>query len=119
MLAALLEGQTRLIRFEPGRVELRLDPIAPPTLPNQLSEAAKRLTGQRWVVMVGSGEGEATLAEQAEARRRQRIEELRHDPTFRPLLDTFPGAEIVDVREIAPAAARAAEPTLPRGIREA
>jgi DNA polymerase-3 subunit gamma/tau len=58
-------------------------------------------------------------------RRRRRIAELADDPSFKALLETFPGAEIVDVREPAPvpveaaAATAAAAPNAHRGAREA
>jgi DNA polymerase-3 subunit gamma/tau len=104
LLAAFLYEDTRLIRFEPGRIELRLGPNAPANLPSRLGELAGRLTGRRWVVAVGQAEGEPSLAEQAEQRRRRRIAELGADPDFRSLLDAFPGAEIVDVRTASPLA---------------
>lgn len=108
LIAAFLYEQTRLLRFEPGRVELRLGAAVPPDLPSRLGEVAGRLTGRRWIVAVGSGEGEPPLAEQADAARRRRIAELGHDPDFRSLLEAFPGAEIVDVREAAPVSQDAA-----------
>lgn len=99
LLAAWLHEETRPIRFEPGRIELRLGPAVPANLPSRLAEEATRLTGRRWIVAVGSAEGEPTLAEQATDRRRRRIAEVGGEPGFRALLDAFPGAEIVDVRE--------------------
>ena len=108
LIAAFLYEQTRLLRFEPGRIELRLGAAVPPDLPSRLGEVAGRLTGRRWIVAVGSGEGEPPLAEQADAARRRRIAELGHDPDFRSLLEAFPGAEIVDVREAAPVSQDAA-----------
>jgi DNA polymerase-3 subunit gamma/tau len=102
LLAAFLYEDTRLIRFEPGRIELRLGPNAPANLPSRLAELAGRLTGRRWVVAIGQSEGEPSLAQQAEQRRRRRIAELGSDPDFRTLLDAFPGAEIVDVRMAGP-----------------
>jgi DNA polymerase-3 subunit gamma/tau len=123
LLAAVLYENTELIRFEPGRIELRLGAQVLPDLPGRLAEVAGRLTGRRWIVAVGGAgtSAEPTLAAQAEDRRRRRIAELADDPSFKVLLETFPGAEIVDVREPAPvaleAAATAATPR--RGAREA
>jgi hypothetical protein len=78
------------------------------------------------VAVGGAGAAaEPTLAAQAVDRRRRRIAELADDPSFKALLETFPGAEIVDVREPAPvpveaaAATAAAAPNAHRGAREA
>jgi DNA polymerase-3 subunit gamma/tau len=131
LLAAMLYESTELIRFEPGgRIELRLGAQVLPDLPSRLAEIAGRLTGRRWIVAVGGAgaAAEPTLAAQAADRRRRRIAELADDPSFKALLETFPGAEIVDVREPAPApveaaaataAAAAAAPNAHRGAREA
>lgn len=100
-LAGMLHGGARVLRFEPGRVEISLGPAMPGDIPGRLAEAAKAVTGQRWVVVVGRGEGQPTLAEQAQARRELRLRELQDEPSIRRVLDAFPGAQIVDVKPAA------------------
>ena len=56
------------------------------------------MTGRRWIVIVGSAAGEATLAEQAAAGKRARLAELADDPALREVLAAFPGAALVDIR---------------------
>ena len=66
-LAAWLSQSAHLIRFEPGRVELRFDAGVPTDVAGRVGEAAIRVLGRRWMVIVGGDAGEATLAEQAAA----------------------------------------------------
>jgi DNA polymerase-3 subunit gamma/tau len=97
-LAAWLQESAHLIRFEPGRLELRLADGVPTDVAGRVGEAATRVTGRRWVVIVGSAAGEATLAEQAATAKRARLAELASDPALQEVLAAFPGAALVDIR---------------------
>jgi DNA polymerase III subunit gamma/tau len=97
-LAAWLFQGAHLIRFEPGRLELRFAAGVPSDVVGRLGEAASRVTGRRWLVAVGSEPGEPTLAEQAAARKRRRLAEVAGDPALQEVLAAFPGAALVDVR---------------------
>jgi DNA polymerase III subunit gamma/tau len=105
MLHGWLYQAAQLVHFEPGRIEVRLAAGTPPDLPGRVAAALGRWTGRPWLVsLAGTGEPAApTLAEQALAARRQRLETLAEDPRIKPVLEHFPGAAIVDVR---PAASR-------------
>ena len=52
MLHGWLYEAARLVRFEPGRIELRLAPGTPPDLPGRVETALMRWTGRRWLVIV-------------------------------------------------------------------
>jgi DNA polymerase-3 subunit gamma/tau len=97
-LAAWLHQSAHLLRFEPGRLELRFAAGVPPDVVGRLSEAASRVTGRRWIVVVGSGAGEPTLAQQQAARRQARLAQVREEPAVKEVLAAFPGAEVVDIR---------------------
>ena len=97
-LAAWLYQSAHLIRFEPGRLELRFAAGVPTDVAGRLGEAASRVTGRRWIVVVGSEAGETTLAAQASAEKEQRLVELADDPELQQVLAAFPGAALVDVR---------------------
>jgi len=108
-LKTALERDIRLVKYEIGRIEIALLPRAEADLPNRLSRALMDWTGQRWGVSVARDpEPEAvapTLHEVAEQAREEDRRGVRANPAIRALLETFPGAEIVDVRapaEIAP-----------------
>jgi DNA polymerase III subunit gamma/tau len=102
MLRSHLMAHCHLVRFEVGRIELRLAAGAPRDLPNRLGQLLGEWTGQRWVVSVSSEAGEPTLAEQEERRVRDLREQAAEHPMVRAVLETFPGAVIEAVRELAP-----------------
>ncbi|PLX36409.1 MAG: DNA polymerase III subunit gamma/tau [Hyphomicrobiales bacterium] len=96
-LKTALETQVRLVRFEPGRLELNLLEGAPRDLPGMLADKLKSWTGTRWMVVLSQQAGEATLDEQrraSEAARKAKAAEL---PEVRQMMELFPGAEIVEV----------------------
>ena len=104
VLANALERNVRPVRFEAGRVEIALTEAAEADLPQRLGQALQNWTGRRWVVVVSR---EATAETAHEARLRSRaslMEEVRADPLVRQVLERFPGAEIVGVRERSAAA---------------
>ena len=103
MLHSWLYQAAHLVHFEPGRIELQLGAGTPAGLSGRIAAALGRWTGRPWLVSVGA-EGAAaapTLAEQAAAAKRERIDALARDPRVKPILESFPGARIVDVRSAA------------------
>jgi DNA polymerase-3 subunit gamma/tau len=103
MLHGWLYGGAHLVQFEPGRIELRLAPGAPPDLAKRAADLLGRWTARPWSIGVVSEpeRGAPSLAEQAAADKRARIDILAADPRVRPVLESFPGARIVDVRPAA------------------
>ncbi len=103
VLRSHLYANVHLVHFEPGRIELRPTEAAPRDLSNRLGQLLTQWTGQRWVVSVSAEPGEPTLRE---AGRRARDGDLRSEaaqhPLVRAVLETFPGARIEAVRDLAP-----------------
>jgi DNA polymerase-3 subunit gamma/tau len=104
-LKLALERFVRLVAFEDGRIDMALAPGAPQPLVNDLSRKLSEWTNRRWLVVLSSEEGAPTLRERAEARQAAVLTGVRADPLVRAVLERFPGAEIVDVRENGPIAA--------------
>ena len=107
-LKLALERDVRPVRFEQGRIEFSLAAGSSRTIATDLSRRLKEWTGQTWMVAVVNGEGGATLREQAEAVKGQRESDAASHPAVRAVLERFPGARIVDVRD-----PRAAEADIP------
>lgn len=102
VLRTHLFGSVHLVAFEPGRIELRLANAAPRELPNRVGQLLQQWTGLRWTIVLSNEAGAPTLREQAEGRAAEMRNAAAAHPLVRAVLDTFPGARIEEVREIAP-----------------
>jgi len=94
-----LERYARPIVFEPGRIEIAIDPDGPADLAGNLGRRLGEWTGRRWIVAVGRAADAPTLHEAATAREAALMAEVRADPLVAKALDAFPGARIVDVTD--------------------
>jgi DNA polymerase-3 subunit gamma/tau len=99
VLKVQIENHMHLVRLETGQIEFRPGSGAPRTLASDLAQKLKEWTGIRWVVTLAREGGEPTLAEQKKAARAEKLEMVAQEPLVRAVLDRFPGAEIVAVRE--------------------
>jgi DNA polymerase-3 subunit gamma/tau len=104
-IKSALERDVRLVRCEDGRLEIALEASALKTLTGELSRKLGDWTGRRWMVIVSAEPGMPSLKAQAETRRAELKDGVRGDPLVQAVLTRFPGAEIVDVRPPAGAAA--------------
>ncbi len=95
-----LESLVRPIRVSTGQFELALEPHASPSLPGEISRKLEAWTGMRWMVMVAKEGGDKPLARQRQENRDSLFVMAREHPDVQAVLKRFPGAEIVDVREL-------------------
>jgi DNA polymerase III subunit gamma/tau len=102
MIKGALEADVRLVRFEDGRLEIALEPHAPRALVSDLTRKLEQWTGRRWTVIVSNAPGQPTLREQNLAAKGQREAAAEADPRVREVLARFPGAKVVEVRQLAP-----------------
>ena len=93
-----LVNDVHLVGFEPGRIELRAEPGAPPDLAARVARRLESWTGERWTVALSDREGEATLKAQDETRAATDAEAAARDPLVGRILEAFPGATIDRVR---------------------
>ncbi|NBX03245.1 MAG: hypothetical protein EBR02_04125 [Alphaproteobacteria bacterium] len=64
----------------------------------KVADFLSQWTGQKWQVMTSQFEGEASLQEQENARKEQKIAEISTDPLVASALAQFPGAKLVGVQ---------------------
>ena len=102
VLKVHIENDIHLVSLESGRLEFRPGSRAPRTLAADLAQKLKDWTGMRWVVTLAREGGAPTLAEQKKAVKAARHERVLQEPLVRAVLDRFPGAEIVAVRDVVP-----------------
>lgn len=100
-LKTALERDLRLVRFEDGRMEFSPVEGASSDLAATISKRLYEWTNRRWVVAISSDKGQATLREKAEAAKAEKLDDVRTHPIIKAALAAFPGAEIVDIREVA------------------
>ncbi len=80
----------RLVRIEPGRLEINLAPDASPSLPGELIKKLGDWTGAKWSVALSREEGAPTLAERETAKREALVSDARQDPDVAAILARFP-----------------------------
>ena len=98
LLKLALEGQMRPVSFEHGKIEIALVEGANPTTVNTLSARLQEWTGQRWLVTVSTKPPEGLTHRQETEQRQQAAHAAAHeDPLVKAILDTFPGAKVVNV----------------------
>jgi len=66
-----------------------------------LQQKLRDWTGLRWSVSISNQAGEPTIADSKKNAKAARIEAVMQAPMVRAVLDRFPGAEIVAVRDVA------------------
>ncbi|WP_256748978.1 DNA polymerase III subunit gamma/tau [Mesorhizobium sp. Mes31] len=94
----LVKSCIRLVRIEPGRIDVGLTSDAPKMLLNDLTTKLRAWTGRNWLVSLSKEEGGQTLAEMESTKRENAFLDAKSDPTVAAILARFPGAKIIDVR---------------------
>lgn len=94
MWATQLRQYAHLVKFQEGRIELRLDDNAHPKLASEAGRLLSALSGQRWMISVSGATGEATIAQQDQAALNARLDQVRENPVVAEILALFPGANL-------------------------
>ena len=94
-----LRHSVHLVRFAPGVIELRPEPVAPRDLASRLGALLLAETGKRWTIALSAAPGEPTLGEQEQSADTARRHAAAEHPLVRAILDAFPGATIAAVRD--------------------
>ncbi|HEX3408252.1 MAG TPA: DNA polymerase III subunit gamma/tau, partial [Caulobacteraceae bacterium] len=97
-----VEKYVRLISFRTGAIAFEPAPGAPNNLAQRLSARLKEWTGQPWLVAAEGGGGAESLAEGKARELEVARTETLADPFVRQLMEVFPGAELTDIRTLAP-----------------
>lgn len=97
-LKVMTRNFVKLVRIEPGRLDVGLSEGAPATLLNELAVKLKDWTGIPWIVSLSRDAAESTLAEQEAVQHGARLLDAKSDPDVAAILARFPGARVTDVR---------------------
>ena len=95
-IAQIMRDWVRVIALEPGKLVYALVPGFSGDPAPEIRDALYQLTGQKWELQRGGGEGVPSLREQAEAARVAEADAVRRNPLVAAAFEAFPDAEIVD-----------------------
>ncbi|MFN3512100.1 MAG: DNA polymerase III subunit gamma/tau [Phenylobacterium sp.] len=95
-----VERYVRPIAFRPGVLEYEPAPGAPANLAQRLVSRLKEWTGQPWLIAAQGGGGAESAWERQKREEREVRAEIEADPFIRSVMEAFPGAEIVSVRNL-------------------
>ena len=95
-VAQTMRDWVRVIELVPGRLLYSLAPGRSGDPAPELRDALLKVTGQRWEVLRGEGEGAPTLRERDEAAKAEEDNRVRNSPIVQAAFEAFPGAELVD-----------------------
>lgn len=93
-----VERQIRPVAMQPGKLEISVEPGAPPDLAQKLAMVLQDNTGMRWMVVVSRETGGQTLHEIEQREQARVMSDAAAHPDVAAVLSAFPGAKIVDVR---------------------
>jgi len=99
LLKHALESDMRPVSFNEGRIEIALTETANPTVVQTLAARLKTWTGKPWLVTVSTSKVEGlTIRQEREERRARQVADAHDDPLVQAILETFPGAKVVNVQ---------------------
>jgi DNA polymerase III subunit gamma/tau len=98
-LAVILSDRVQLISYKPGKLEIKLLEGVPPTFAMDFKQCLKEWTGIDWQLILSQTMGQTSLRDQDLAHKQALKDEASVDPMVVALLEIFPSAEILQVRE--------------------
>nr|WP_183280710.1 DNA polymerase III subunit gamma/tau [Phenylobacterium zucineum] len=106
-----IERFVRPISVRPGAIEYEPAPGAPRDLAQRLVARLREWTGERWLISAQGGGGAESLWEKQKREQREVRAAIEQDPFVQSVMQAFPGAEIVGIRQaVQPAAAEGEAP---------
>ncbi len=99
ILCSQLREYARPVGFAPGKIEIRLTSALPRDFTSKVADCLTRWTGQPWKITLSEEEGAPSLHEQEAARKEKQLQEASTHPLVAGVLEQFPGAKIVSVKE--------------------
>jgi DNA polymerase-3 subunit gamma/tau len=89
-----------LVTFAPSLLELRLSQNFPKELLQSLQVLLKKKMGEDWTIAISDKIGQPTLHEQGQQVQEEKRNAIRETPVVRLLLEAFPGATLVQVKDM-------------------
>lgn len=93
-IAQALQDHVRPIRLEPPLLEIARRPSLPQGFDRELADILTRITGTKWTVLYGEGEGGLTMLEQEQAAQADEVAAIMELPVVKAAFAAFPNAEL-------------------------
>ena len=101
ILRTNLISNVHLVRFEPGTIVFQPGDNMPREFSQELTRFLNGTTDRRWVVTISLDEqGAASVQQREDAAQVARRDEIAQTSFMQSVMETFPGAEIAEVREL-------------------
>ncbi|MDE0794227.1 MAG: DNA polymerase III subunit gamma/tau [Alphaproteobacteria bacterium] len=101
LLHAYLVNNVHLVKYEIGKISLRVSEEGPRDLAKDLSRCLNDWTGRAWFIEASQEEGAPTLQQQRDAAVAARYAEAVAHPMVVMALEAFPGSKVAEVRSVA------------------
>ena len=99
LLHAYLVNNVHIVKYEIGKISLRVSEEGPRDLAKHISRCLNDWTGKAWFIEASQEDGEPTLQEKKEVSAAASYEAAIAHPLVQKTLETFPGAVVVGVKD--------------------
>lgn len=99
LLASQVYMYAHPVKVAEGLIEFRPAENAPARLAQELSQALKAATEERWIVTVSAQAGEPTLAQIDQAESDKLRAEVLEQPLVQNILELFPGSQLKEIHK--------------------
>jgi DNA polymerase-3 subunit gamma/tau len=94
-----LERNVRLVKFEQGKIDISFNENLSKDFIKNISFKLNEWTGKRWIISLSKDEGETTVFDKKNKIKSELLEEMKQSETYKKIIEIFPDAELIDVKE--------------------
>ncbi len=94
-----LERNVKLVRFEYGKIDINFNENLNKNFIKKLSQSLFQWTKKRWIITLSKEKGKNTLYQEKIETRNKLLEKEKNNLVSKKILDTFPDADLIDVKE--------------------
>ena len=87
-----------LVKFEKNRIEISFNESLDKSFVKKLSLKLFEWTNQRWIITLSKIKGEISVKDRKENLKKILIKESLNSEIYKNVIDTFPDAELIDVK---------------------
>ena len=95
-----LEKNVNLVNFENQRIEISFNEDLDKDFIKDLSSKLYEWTNKRWIITLSKIKGQPSKKEKEVNLKKELIEKVKNSPIYKSVLEKFPDAELIDVKNI-------------------